>query len=197
MSERAIFFALGKALVEGHPQAGKNLRLTRPALRAIPMLRDAGFDLVVVAHEPGIALGTVSEEDVDRERRRLEDALRQLEATLAGFYYCPHDPSGKVPAYAVDCVCRRPQPGLITRAASDLGTDLATSWVIGEMLDDVEAGRRAGCRPVLVDTGSETEWRITRYRVPHFLTGDLAKAARVILAAERNPSHNLGAQQAS
>jgi D-glycero-D-manno-heptose 1,7-bisphosphate phosphatase len=53
------------------------------------------------------------------------------------------------------------------------------------LLDDVEAGRRAGCRTVLVDTGTETEWRVSRYRVPHYLTGDLAKAARVILAAER------------
>jgi histidinol-phosphate phosphatase family protein len=194
VSGRAIFLGLGRALIEGTRRAGEDLRLVRSAPRAIPMLRDAGFDIVVVAHEPRVALGTFSEEDMRRQGRGLEEAIAQLDATLTGFYYCPHHPSGRLPEYAVDCVCRRPQPGLIIHAASELGIDLAASWVVGDLLDDVEAGRRAGCRTVLVDTGSETEWRVSRYRVPHYLTGDLAKAARLILAAERRST---AGQQAS
>jgi histidinol-phosphate phosphatase family protein len=185
MSGKAVFLGLGKALVEGTSHAREGPPLVRPATRAIPLLCNAGFELVVVAHEPRAALGTLSEEDISRQGRRLEKAIARLDATLSGFYYCPHHPSGSIPKYAVDCVCRRPQPGLIIHAASDLGIDLSASWVVGDLLDDVEAGRRAGCRTVLVDTGSETEWRVSRYRVPHYLTGDLAKAARLILAAER------------
>ncbi len=184
MTKRAVFVGLGNALVEGRAASERPV-LVRPALRAIPLLLDAGFDLIVVAHEPEIALGTLSEEAVEAKARGLEAAVRGLGVDLAGFYYCPHHPLGHVPEYAVDCVCRRPQPGLIIHAASELGIDLAASWVIGDLLDDVEAGRRAGCRTILVDTGGETDWQVSRYRVPHYLTRDLAKAARLIVAAER------------
>jgi len=199
MERKAAFLVLGNALIAGGSRlsASTTPRLARPAMRAIPMLSDAGFGFVVVAHAPGIALGDLSEEDLILVGRRLEEALAQLGATLTGFYYCPHHPSGKLPAYAVDCVCRPPQPGLITKAASELGFDLSASWVIAEVLDGVEAGRRAGCRTVLIDTGSEMDWRITRYRVPHYLTGDLAKAARVIVAAERKWPVETGGQQVS
>jgi D-glycero-D-manno-heptose 1,7-bisphosphate phosphatase len=184
MSERALFIGLGKALVDG-PARREGPPLVRSAARAFPLLRDAGFSFVVVAHEPSVALGVLSEEDVSRQGQLLGEAMARIGATLGGFYYCPHHPSGIVREYAVDCLCRRPQPGLIIRAASELEIDLPASWAVGDVLDDVEAGRRAGCRTVLVDTGTETEWRVSRYRVPHYLTGDLAKAARVILAAER------------
>jgi D-glycero-D-manno-heptose 1,7-bisphosphate phosphatase len=188
MSGKAVFIGLGSALVEQKPRDKGEPSLVRYAARAIPLLRDAGFDLVIVAHEPAVALGALSEEDLVSRGRHLEQAIGRLDATLRGFYYCPHHPLGSVPQYAVDCLCRRPQPGLIVHAASELGIDLSVSWVIGDLLDDVEAGRRAGCRAVLVDTGSETEWRVTRYRVPHYLTGDLAKAARLIVATERKPA---------
>jgi len=185
MSGKAVFIGLGKALVDETPRTGEGPPLVRSASRAIPLLHEAGFDLIVVAQEPGVALGALSEEDLISQGRHLEESIARLNATLSGFYYCPHHPLGTVPEYAVDCLCRRPQPGLITHAASDLAIDLSASWVVGDLLDDVEAGRRAGCRTVLVDTGSETEWRVSRYRVPHYLTGDLAKAARLIVAAER------------
>ena len=199
MKGKAAFLVLSDALVEEAScgTASTAPRLVRPALRAIPMLRDAGFNIVVVAQEPGIALGESSEDALLAAVRRLEEAITQLDSTMAGFYYCPHHPSGTVPAHAVDCVCRRPQPGLIIRAASELGVELSASWVIGDLLDDIEAGHRAGCRTIMVDTGSETDWRINRDRIPHFLTGDLAKAARIIIAADRKPLRDLGDRRAS
>ncbi len=89
-----------------------------------------------------------------------------------------------MPAYAVACDCRKPAPGLLLRAAEELGLELAASWLVGDILDDVEAGRRAGCRTVLIDNGNETEWRDGHHRMPHLAAPDLAAAAERILAAD-------------
>src|SRR5581483_11142184 len=113
---------------------------------------------------------------------------------LAGFYYCPHHPQGQVNSYAVTCRCRKPAPGMLRRAAADLGIDLAESWMLGDILDDIEAGRRADCRTVLIDNGNETEWRRGRGRRPHYRAGDLAEAARLILNAAMK-SQELGARE--
>ena len=99
-----------------------------------------------------------------------------------GFYYCPHHPQGSDPCYALQCDCRKPQPGMLHRAALEHGLDLARSWLIGDILDDVEAGRRAGCRTVLLDVGSETEWRKGPEREPDHIARGLAEAVAWILA---------------
>ena len=81
------------------------------------------------------------------------------------------------------CLCRKPAPGLLHQAARTRNLDLARSWMVGDILDDVEAGRRAGCRSVLLDVGHETVWRLSPLRTPHFRAGDLLEAARHIVAA--------------
>jgi histidinol phosphatase-like enzyme len=95
---------------------------------------------------------------------------------LDGFYYCPHAPDA-------GCDCRKPAPGMLERAAREHGVDLRASWMIGDILDDVEAGRRAGCRTILLDNGNETEWRDGEQRCPDYVARDLAQAAAIIAAA--------------
>ena len=91
-----------------------------------------------------------------------------------------------MPGYTLACLCRKPQPGLIARAAWEHEIDLADSWFVGDILDDVEAGHRAGCRTVLVDNGHETEWRRSPLRWPHEVAANLADAALRITAADRS-----------
>jgi histidinol-phosphate phosphatase family protein len=105
--------------------------------------------------------------------REVERRLREL-VPMDGFYYCPHAPHA-------GCNCRKPAPGLLERAAREHGVSLEASWVVGDILDDIEAGRRAGCRTVLLDNGNETEWQITPERVPHHIAHDLGEAAALIL----------------
>jgi histidinol phosphatase-like enzyme len=105
--------------------------------------------------------------------------------SLAGFYYCPHHPSGNVPPYSVECTCRKPRPGLLQRAAYELALDLEASWMIGDILDDVEAGHRAGCRSILMDNGGETEWDLRGPRSPAALVPNLVDAATHILSSPR------------
>ena len=157
------------------------LSLTRHAAAGLARLADAGWPLFLVTNQPGIATGRFSRADF----ARLEHALRALvrdEAgvELAGVYCCPHAPdaSGRP-----DCLCRKPAPGLLRQAALRHGLVLERCWLIGDILDDVEAGHRAGCRSLLLDVGNETEWHLSALRQPDARSPDLLEAATFILAA--------------
>lgn len=150
-----------------------------PALRR---LRAAGFRLVVVTNQSGVARGYFDEAAVRAVHRRLAALLAVAGAPLDACYYCPHHPAGPVSRYAVDCACRKPRPGLLLGAAADLAIDLARSWMVGDIWDDCRAGAAAGCRTVLV---SATEPPPGPGDPPAIRVHDLAGAARAILTAER------------
>ena len=93
-----------------------------------------------------MTIGRFPESALRRVKERLGELLAPLGAELAGFYYCPHHPEGTVPEYSIRCGCRKPAPGLIERAARELNASAKGAWLVGDILDDVEAGSRAGCR---------------------------------------------------
>ncbi|HEF5183652.1 TPA: HAD hydrolase-like protein, partial [Burkholderia cenocepacia] len=101
--------------------------------------------------------------------------------TLADFFYCPHHPRGSVPRYTCDCICRKPRPGMLRRALTALGVVPEWSWMIGDILDDVEAGRTARCGTILVDCGNETEWRLNAARTPHHVVDRIDLAADIVV----------------
>jgi histidinol-phosphate phosphatase family protein len=196
LMRRAVFLDKDGTLVENVPYNVDPNRVTLargagPALRA---LQAHGFLLVVVSNQPGVALGQFQLPALAAVERRIQELLAPSSAAIDGFYYCPHLPQAANVRFAVRCLCRKPQPGLLRRAARDWQIDLTQSWLVGSILDDVEAGNRAGCRTVLVDTGSETEWRLGFDRQPHHLAGSLRQAAHWILTpagrAPRGPQGN-------
>lgn len=164
------------------------IRLAPGAPEGLRALHDAGYPLIVVSNQSGVARGLFPEAALGPVRDRLGEMLAAHGAPLAGFHHCPHHPEGSVAIYARDCDCRKPRPGLITAAAAEHAIDLGRSWLVGDILDDVEAGRAAGCRTVLIDNGNETEWHLTPGRTPHHRAADLAEAARIILEADRSSS---------
>jgi len=145
---------------------------------ALPLLRRAGYRIVVVSNQPGVALGRFPESALAAVARRLDELCTGIGVRLAGFYYCPHAPRSD----GSSCACRKPEPGLITRALAEHGARADRSWVVGDILDDVEAGRRAGCRTALVDNGNETEWRWSPLRRPDLRVPTLLDAVRLIAA---------------
>lgn len=159
------------------------IRLASGAGQALRMLADAGFRLFVVSNQSGVARGYFGEEALPGVEARIRELLAADGVAIEAFAWCPHHPQGSVPAYARTCDCRKPQPGMITRLASEHRVDLARSWMVGDIMDDVEAGRRAGCRTVLVESGGETEWVPGPFREPDHVVRDLPAAAAVILAA--------------
>lgn len=186
MRERAIFVDKDGTLVENVPYNvdPDAIRLAPGAADGLRSLAHAGYRLFVISNQSGVARGLFPIDALDTVERRLRELLESNGISVDGFYFCPHHPEGSVAEYAVQCACRKPAPGMLLHAAQDHEIDLERSWMIGDILDDVEAGRRAGCRTVLIDLGHETEWVLTRDRMPHHVAGDVDEAAAIIHAVD-------------
>ncbi len=184
MNSRAVFLDKDGTLVEDLPYNvnPERIALTPGALDGLARLHRAGYRLVVVTNQSGVARGYFGEDALFPVERRVRELLARAGILLAGFYYCPHHPDGIIPRYATECDCRKPAPGLILNAALRHGIDLAQSWMVGDILNDIEAGRRAGCRTILLNNGHETEWRLSNLRQPHYVAEDLSQAAGLILS---------------
>ncbi len=179
---RAVFLDKDGTLVHNVPYNADpgRIRLVDGAGDALRWLRQAGFRLFVVSNQSGIARGLIHEDAMAATSERIALLLRQEGAALDGFYYCPHWPGGHVARYARVCDCRKPGPGMLLQAAREHRIVLTDSWMVGDILDDVEAGQRAGCRTLLVDNGNETEWKDGPQRRPHRRVRTLRQAAHVI-----------------
>lgn len=160
------------------------VRLLPGVPAGLQRLHAAGYKLIVTTNQSGVARGYFAEEDLRAVESRLRELFAAHDVPLADVYYCPHHPDGVVPDYAITCACRKPEPGLLLRAAREHDIDCTQSWIVGDILNDVEAGRRAGCRTVLVDTGGETQWELSPDRLPHHVVSTLDEAARVITAVQ-------------
>ena len=183
MSAAAVFIDKDGTLIEDVPY---NVDPSRIALRegageALRQMQEAGFELVLVSNQSGVALGRFNESELDAVWAHLRERLHDAGVELSAIYYCPHHPEGAITEYATACDCRKPLPGMLQRAADERGIALKDSWMLGDILDDVEAGRRAGCRTVLLDVGSETEWRSSHWRAPDYFASDLVAAAQYIV----------------
>ena len=122
-----------------------------PALKA---LQDAGFALVIVTNQAGIARGYYLPSDVDGLHQWMQAELAAQGIALSGIYFCPHHPEfGQVR----QCTCRKPQPGMLLQAANDLQIDLTQSWIIGDQITDALAGLNAGTKAVVIGTRSIQE----------------------------------------
>jgi D-glycero-D-manno-heptose 1,7-bisphosphate phosphatase len=154
-TEPAVFLDRDGVIIEevnylAHPD---QVRLIPGAAAAIARLNRRGVPVVVVTNQAGVARGFFPEERVGEVHLRLSALLAAGGASVDRFYHCPHHPSAGVGSYRVECDCRKPRPGMLRRAARELGLDLRASCLIGDKVSDLEAGARAGCRTILVRTG--------------------------------------------
>lgn len=154
---------------------------------AIRQLRSVGYRIVVVTNQAGIARGYFDEGFVRKAHRHLDSLLAPEGAAPDAYYYCPHHPDGVVEAYRVVCRCRKPSPGLIERAAADLGIDVSRSFVVGDKWLDVGLANQAGARGILVRTGYGTAMagEPPAGVHPEHVAATLREAADYILSAQR------------
>jgi D,D-heptose 1,7-bisphosphate phosphatase len=186
MSRAAVFLDRDGTLIE---ETGYLNRLDRLVffpytVDAVRLLNRAGFAAVVVTNQAGIARGIVPEAFVEEAHRHIRARLEAGGARIDGFYYCPHYPDGVVERYRKTCDCRKPQPGLLLRAAEDLQIDLTRSFVVGDRWHDLAAGQAVGARGVLVRTGygAESEAAPEATTLPAATVDTLADATAWILS---------------
>ena len=157
MKPTAVFLDRDGTIIEdpgyvGHPD---QVRLLPGAAEALRRFSDLGYLVIIVSNQSGVARGLFDEAELTAVHARFEGLLQTAGTRLDGAYYCPYlsGPEAKVEAYRRDSKLRKPAPGMLLQAAGEHHIDLSRSWMIGDSPDDVEAGRRAGCRTILVRPG--------------------------------------------
>ena len=137
-----------------HPSV-ENFCLLPGVAEAIRKINETHYLAVVVTNQPMIAKGFLTFPELEKIHKKMETLLGNERAYLDRIYFCPHHPekgfAGELPELKVDCDCRKPKPGMLLQAGRDLNIDLSNSWMIGDSLSDIEAGRRAGCNAILLN----------------------------------------------
>jgi D-glycero-D-manno-heptose 1,7-bisphosphate phosphatase len=136
----------------GSPLSAKQLRVMPNAGETVKALRKLGARVVVISNQPGVAKKQLSYRELIRMNQKIKKELTKNGARFDGEYYCLHHPRALLKKYRAVCVCRKPLPGLLLRAAEDLALDLSKSYFVGDSLVDVKAGKAAGTKTILVGT---------------------------------------------
>jgi D-glycero-D-manno-heptose 1,7-bisphosphate phosphatase len=132
------------------PFTAVQFRLFPGVSQAINKFHEMGYKVILVSNQPGVAKGHTSQKTFDEIREKMKEELAKDGALLDGEYYCFHHPEAKVEKLKANCECRKPKPGLLLQAAKEMDIDLPHSWMIGDGLTDVKAGKDAGAKTILV-----------------------------------------------
>jgi D,D-heptose 1,7-bisphosphate phosphatase len=166
----------------------EKLKIIPCAFDAIRLINASGMKAVVISNQSGVARGFLTEEFVRQTNDRVQAMLRERQAVLDSFYYCPHHPTEGAAPYRRMCDCRKPAPGMFLRAAKDLNIDLELSYMVGDRFLDMEAAQTAGVKGVLVRTGYGRDLlqddgpdRSTEENKPDFIATDILEAVQWIL----------------
>lgn len=155
MSAPAVLLDRDGTLIEDHGYIGRvdRMELFPHAIEALLVLQRAGFRLVLVTNQAGVARGVFPESFLAEAHGWLRDRFAAGGVRFDGIYYCPHHPDATLPEYRLRCECRKPRPGMALQAARDLDLDLSRSFVVGDKWLDMGLANASGARGVLVRTG--------------------------------------------
>lgn len=156
--------------------------------KAIKQINDAGHFVVLVTNQPVVAKGFCSMNDIALIHDKMNNLLN--DAKIDAIYICPHHPekgfSGEVKELKIDCLCRKPKPGLILKAAQEHDIDLSNSWIIGDSVVDVAAGQSAGVKTILIKgdgNGSKDEKCLNN--IPDVVVNSLSEAVNFIFGGQK------------
>ena len=163
------------------------LRLIPGAAKSVAAVNRRGLIACIISNQSGIARGLFSEADLIPIHAKLEHELAREGARIDRVYYCPHHPTAGIPPYNVVCDCRKPMPGMLRRAADELGIDLRHSYVIGDRIVDVQVAHAVGALGILVLTGygeTSREECLHESVFPDFIAASVVNATEFILTKE-------------
>jgi D-glycero-D-manno-heptose 1,7-bisphosphate phosphatase len=165
---------INRRIPGGYVRSWEEFHFLPGARAGLRLLRDAGYLLIVITNQRGIGRGLMSEADLAAIHARMQAALSRASAVVDAIFHCPHE-------IAENCGCRKPRPGLLEQARRRFAIDAARSWVVGDSLSDVEAGRAAGIPGILIVPRGGEPPPGTRS------AGSLLAAARAIVAGRCLP----------
>ena len=168
-------------------KTAEDFELLPGAAQAIALANRSEYLVIIATNQPVIARGECTVEELSRIHMKMETELGKQGAYIDGLYYCPHHPhkgyAGEVPELKVDCACRKPKIGMLTQAAQEHNIDLSRSWYVGDTTMDVQTGRNAGMRTVLVQTGEAG--KDGKYdATPDYISEDVLRAVETILKTD-------------
>lgn len=180
---KAIFLDKDGTLVKDVPYNvdTHKIEILQHVVGGLRLLQKAGYIFIIVSNQSGLARGYFTEKELKQAFEHLEELFFSEGIKIDGIYFCPHHPEATVSSFRKDCSCRKPLAGMFEKAAKEHHVDLSSSWMIGDILDDVEAGHNAGVKAILIDSGNETEWKMNPQRTPDFSAQTLHEAARYIV----------------
>jgi D-glycero-D-manno-heptose 1,7-bisphosphate phosphatase len=173
--------------VSGDPEGplrAQDVSLIPGAAAALRELAGAGWLLIGVSNQPGAAKAKASVDELAKVQARVLELLVREGVQFDDFRLCMHHPEGVVPGLTTECQCRKPAPGMLVEAARPLDVDLEASWMIGDTDTDIEAGKAAGCRTILLEHAPSAHKR-RGIVVPDMTAPDLASAVELLLRPER------------
>ncbi|MFA5104546.1 MAG: HAD family hydrolase, partial [Candidatus Margulisiibacteriota bacterium] len=181
---KAVFLDRDGTLIEdvGYLSDEKDIRLLIGAAEAVSSLGKAGFKTVMITNQAAIARGIISESRFGEINAKVLSQFLSHGAGFDGVYYCPHHPTEGKGKYLAKCSCRKPFPGMILKAAKELGLDLSRSFMIGDRYKDIEAGINAGCKTVLVPTAGVKNAEEKSSARPDHLAKNILEAAEWVIA---------------
>ncbi len=195
MTRRAVFLDRDGTLIEevGYLDRLDRMRLFPWSIDAVRLLNRAGFAVVVVSNQAGVARGFFEEAFVEQVRRDIDARVAAAGGRIDGWYYCPHHPDATLPQYRRQCECRKPRPGMIQQAVRDLGIDPSRSYVIGDRWLDMQLAHNVGAAGILVRTGygaSEERHKPDDGTTVEFVADNLIEAVSWILRNRQQPTAN-------
>lgn len=149
---KAVFLDRDGILIEdtGFPGAVGEIQIIRQSISAVRQFNELGYLVIVVTNQSAVARGFIDEAGVDKINSDISKQFQAGGAIIDRFYYCPHLPDGTVKKYAVQCNCRKPEPGMIFQALKELNIDNKRSFLIGDSKRDIEAAKAAGVEAIQV-----------------------------------------------
>lgn len=190
MGKAAVFIDRDGTINEevGYLGDADELSLLPGAAEAIRRFNETGLEVIVVTNQAGVARGYFGEDSVRKVNGRLIRELADGGAHVRAIYYCPHHPD--FPSEECEtCSCRKPNPGMLLLAAHDYDIDLSRSYMIGDTGKDVETGKNAGCKTILVLTGYGREEKDKLEAEPDYIAEDLMAAVDWILSQKPSKGH--------
>lgn len=189
MKNRAIFLdrdgtISSKEGIHDHPYFVELFPFT---IETIKKINDSPFLAIIATNQAGIGRGYFPVEELYESFEKLKEELIDRDTYLNGFYFCPHRHDAVIDKYKYDCGCRKPEPGMLIKAAKDFNIDLSKSYMIGDTMTDIGAGINAGTKTVLVLTGDTVvQDKGVPSAHPDFIFPSIEEAVDTILELEKD-----------